>query len=275
MTAPAELIPSGPPRYSQWGVPARPFFVVQIPPPAGVMYSRQFPGLHVSAIAIEVVRPPATYAFGTYENEFRNGESGYSALLGPTLTHVPFFPLPFGNARPFEAANASRAPSISASEIVESGKARWANAASAAPPGPVVAHALVSWSCLPQICEMRRRSARQLRLDLGSCRRRPVQDECGEPDDHRRGQDAGRNRPAPECSSLHTALPLSLSQASEDALLAGEASLQPVHELGVDAPTGPCGRVVELLPKMHGHPEQEAIDLPCHLSRAILSQFSG
>jgi hypothetical protein len=64
---------------------------------------------------------------------------------------------------------------------------------------------------------------------------------------------------------------LSLSQASEDALLAGEASLQPVNELGVDAPTGPCGRAVELLPKMHGHPEQEAIDLPCHLSGAILS----
>jgi hypothetical protein len=64
---------------------------------------------------------------------------------------------------------------------------------------------------------------------------------------------------------------LSLSQASEDALLAGKASLQPVNELGVDAPTGPCGRVVELLSKMRGHPEQEAIDLPCHLSRAILS----
>jgi hypothetical protein len=64
---------------------------------------------------------------------------------------------------------------------------------------------------------------------------------------------------------------LSLSQASEDALLAGEASLQPMNELGVDAPTGPCGRVVELLSKMHGHPKQEAIDLPCHLSRATLT----
>jgi len=37
---------------------------------------------------------------------------------------------------------------------------------------------------------------------------------------------------------------LSLTQASEDALLAGEASLQPVNELGVDASAGPCGRVV-------------------------------
>jgi hypothetical protein len=64
---------------------------------------------------------------------------------------------------------------------------------------------------------------------------------------------------------------LSLSQASEDALLAGKTSLQPVDELGVDAPPGPCGRVVELLSKMRGHPEQEAIDLPCHLSGAILS----
>jgi hypothetical protein len=60
------------------------------------------------------------------------------------------------------------------------------------------------------------------------------------------------------------------SQAPGDALLAGEASLQPVNELGVDAPTRPCGRGVKLLPKMHRHPEQEAIDLPCHLSAGTL-----
>jgi hypothetical protein len=66
---------------------------------------------------------------------------------------------------------------------------------------------------------------------------------------------------------------LSLTQASEDALLAGETSLQPVNELGVDASTRPCGRVVELLSKMHRHPEQEAIDLPCHLAGAILNDL--
>jgi hypothetical protein len=60
------------------------------------------------------------------------------------------------------------------------------------------------------------------------------------------------------------------SQASGDALLAGEASLQPIYELGVDASAGPCGRGVKLLPKMHRHPEQKAIDLPCHLSAGTL-----
>jgi hypothetical protein len=64
---------------------------------------------------------------------------------------------------------------------------------------------------------------------------------------------------------------LSQSQASEDALLAGEASLQLVNELGVQAPAGSRRRGPELLPKMHRHPEQEAIDLPCHLSRATLT----
>ena len=41
------------------------FFVRQTPPPAGVMYIWQWPGWHESLIAIEVVRPPALYAFGT------------------------------------------------------------------------------------------------------------------------------------------------------------------------------------------------------------------
>jgi hypothetical protein len=59
-------------------------------------------------------------------------------------------------------------------------------------------------------------------------------------------------------------------QASEDALLAGEASLQPMNEFGIEAPARPFGRGVELLPKMHRHPEQEAIDLPCHLSAGTL-----
>jgi hypothetical protein len=36
-TEPAALIPSGPPRYSHFGVPASAFLVVQTPPPAGVM----------------------------------------------------------------------------------------------------------------------------------------------------------------------------------------------------------------------------------------------
>jgi hypothetical protein len=37
VTAPAELIASGPARYSHLGLGLRPFVVVQMPPPAGVM----------------------------------------------------------------------------------------------------------------------------------------------------------------------------------------------------------------------------------------------
>ena len=59
-------------------------------------------------------------------------------------------------------------------------------------------------------------------------------------------------------------------QASEDALLASEASLQPMNELGIEAPARPFGRGAELLAKMHRHPEQKAIDLPRHLSGGIL-----
>jgi hypothetical protein len=55
--------------------------------------------------------------------------------------------------------------------------------------------------------------------------------------------------------------------------LLGEAPLEPVHELGVQAPTGPCGRVVELLAKMRRHPEQEAVDLPWHISVWIFSDL--
>jgi hypothetical protein len=65
VTVPAALIPRGPPRYSHFGVAARASLVRHTPPPAGVAYIRQLRGTHVSAMAIEVVRPPATYALGT------------------------------------------------------------------------------------------------------------------------------------------------------------------------------------------------------------------
>ena len=59
-TLPAALMPSGPPRYSQFGCPLSAFFVRQTPPPAGVMYATQSPGLQEFARAIDVVLPPAT-----------------------------------------------------------------------------------------------------------------------------------------------------------------------------------------------------------------------
>jgi hypothetical protein len=65
VTEPAALIPSGPPRYVQLGLAASASFVRQTPPPAGVTKTRQLPGTHFCAIAIDVVRPPATYALGT------------------------------------------------------------------------------------------------------------------------------------------------------------------------------------------------------------------
>jgi hypothetical protein len=40
-------------------------FVRQTPPPAGVIHARHEPGTQLGRIAIEVVRPPATYSFGT------------------------------------------------------------------------------------------------------------------------------------------------------------------------------------------------------------------
>ena len=40
-------------------------FVCQTPPPAGVMYASQLVLRALSLSAIDVVRPPATYVFGT------------------------------------------------------------------------------------------------------------------------------------------------------------------------------------------------------------------
>lgn len=44
-----------------------------------------------------------------------------------------------------------------------------------------------------------------------------------------------------------------------------------MHELGVQAPTGPCGRDGELLAKMRRHPEQKSINLSRHFSAGIFS----
>ena len=46
------------------GWPVSALSVRHTPPPAGVMYILQFPGLQVSLIATDVVLPPATYLFG-------------------------------------------------------------------------------------------------------------------------------------------------------------------------------------------------------------------
>ena len=91
----------------------------QTPPPAGVMYASQSFFPHSSSTAIEVVRPPATYVFGTYRNEVRKSDRGYNALLGPICSQSASLPLPWERAA--AAVNASRAPSISATEIVLSG----------------------------------------------------------------------------------------------------------------------------------------------------------
>ena len=58
-------IPKDPETKSQLGCPFNAFLVVQIPPPAAAAHKRHWPGLQVGAIASTVVRPPATYAFGT------------------------------------------------------------------------------------------------------------------------------------------------------------------------------------------------------------------
>ena len=108
----------------------------QTPPPAGVMYAGHLFGVHFGPSAIDDVRPPATYAFGTYRPEVRSGSNGYRASLGPTFTHSPFLPRPPRNGRLFDAANAVRAAFICATEIVSSGYARCMNACCAAEAGP-------------------------------------------------------------------------------------------------------------------------------------------
>ena len=47
-------------------------------------------------------------------------------------------------------------------------------------------------------------------------------------------------------------------------MLLGQAALQSVHELGVQAPARPSGRALQLLPQVLRHAEEEAIDLPSH-----------
>ena len=140
--------PSGPPRYSQCGVPARLFLAVQIPPPAGVMSAGR-PPAYVSAIAIEVVRRPRR-AFGTYRNEFRNGESGPAPARSRRSPTSLCFPCPPGTRalRGCECVPGSlhlgeRDRGLREGSLGERGVGRAAR--------PVVAHALVAWSCLLQV----------------------------------------------------------------------------------------------------------------------------
>ena len=65
------------------------------------------------------------------------------------------------------------------------------------------------------------------------------------------------------------------TQAAEDARVLGEALLEPVHDLGVQAPARLRGRIGEPLSKMRGHPEQEAIDVPRHISERILNDLGS
>ena len=64
---PIELIPKLPDRYSHFGCGAMAFIVRQTPPPAGVIHMRQrWLGMpQFGSIARSVVRPPASYSFGT------------------------------------------------------------------------------------------------------------------------------------------------------------------------------------------------------------------
>jgi hypothetical protein len=59
-------------------------------------------------------------------------------------------------------------------------------------------------------------------------------------------------------------------QAFDGACVLGEASLQPINELGVQTPTRPVGRGFQLLAKALWHPEQEAIPPLSHEAPEIL-----
>jgi hypothetical protein len=65
----------------------------------------------------------------------RNGKSGYSAIDGPTLTHVPLCPLPRGKPRLFSASAAASSPFSSETGISVAGNARCAKACSSAVAG--------------------------------------------------------------------------------------------------------------------------------------------
>jgi hypothetical protein len=45
----------------------------------------------------------------------------------------------------------------------------------------------------------------------------------------------------------------------------------PIHELGVEAPAGLRGRLLQLIAQVGGQPEEEAIDLSCHWAAVIFT----
>src|SRR4029453_5691014 len=131
-----DWMPKSGDRNSQFGCPLSAFFVRHTPPPAANTQRRQSPGAQFGSTAIAVIRPPATYVLGTYPKEERNCVKGYSAVLGPRVTHVPGRPLPRGKAFPFSLAAALRAASRRSRGISLSGYARAKNRSTSALPGP-------------------------------------------------------------------------------------------------------------------------------------------
>src|SRR3989442_5567806 len=109
-------------RYGQWGSPVSTLSVRHTPPPDVAAQSVHCPGTQSGPIAKAVVRPPAAYSFGTYVAFVRNGEKGYRALLGPTVTHVPGRPLPLGKPLDLMALAAVSAASSRDTGRSESGK---------------------------------------------------------------------------------------------------------------------------------------------------------
>ncbi len=137
VTAPAELMPSGPPRYSQCGVSGQPFFVVQIPPPAGVMYSRQLPRLarvgDRDRRSSGRRRRTCSARTGTSSG---TAESRIQRLCSARRSPSPLLSLALRERRPFEARMRPVLPPSRRPRSWCPGTRGWANAASAAPPGP-------------------------------------------------------------------------------------------------------------------------------------------